>query len=165
MDFSPNPKPSSGHDPPKRLRLSTSLESKFGPKVRRGLDSPEQSRKMSRSTSETRRTSSRRWLSTDQETDSVSSDTNSMFDVLVSAAAQRKMSRERKMSKSGQTLYDVLVEATVERMGGWRRITPEDVLNVSREKTVLDTYNKVSTELKVENKQYKILYFNFKNVF
>ena len=160
MDFSPNPKPSSGNDPPKRLRLSTSLESKFGPKVRRGPDSPEQSRKMSRSTSETRRTSSRRWLSTDQETDSVSSDTNSMFDVLVSAAAQRKMSRERKMSKSGQTLYDVLVEATVERMGGWRRITPEDVLNVSREKTVLDTYNKVSTELKVEYKQYQIQYFN-----
>ena len=151
MDFSPNPKPSSGHDPPKRLRLSTSLESKFGPKVRRGPDSPELSRKLSRSTSETRRTSSRsrRWLSTDQETDSVSSDTNSMFDVLVSAAAQRKKSRERKMSKSGQTLYDVLVEATVERLGGWRQVTPQDVVNISREKTVLDTYNSVSSDLKV----------------
>ena len=41
-----------------------------------------------------------------------------MFDVLVEAAAQRKISRERKGSRGGQTVYDVLVEATVERMGG-----------------------------------------------
>ena len=152
MDSPQNQKPVSDHDPPRRLRLSTSLESKFGPKVRRGPDSSEQSRKMRRSTSETRKTSSRsrRWLSTNHETeDSVSSDTNSLFDILVSAAAQRKMSQERKLSKSGQTLYDVLVEATVERIGGWRRITMEDVLNVSREKTVLDTYIKVSSDLKV----------------
>ena len=83
-------------------------------------------------------------------TDTGNSSDNNMFDVLVSAAAQRKMSQERKSSKSGQTLYDVLVEATVERMGGWRRVTPEDVLAVSREKTVLDTYNSVSNDLKVK---------------
>ena len=47
-----------------------------------------------------------------------SGEDNSMFDVLVEAAAQRKISREKKGSRGGQTVYDVLVEATVERMGG-----------------------------------------------
>ena len=43
---------------------------------------------------------------------------SSMFDVIMEAAAQRRLSRERKGSCGGQTVYDVLVEATVERMGG-----------------------------------------------
>lgn len=30
---------------------------------------------------------------------------------------------------------------------GWRRITPEDVVTTSREKTILDTYNSVSSDL------------------
>ena len=51
-----------------------------------------------------------------------SGEDNSMFDVLVEAAAQRKISRERKGSKGGQTVYDVLVEATVERMGGQKKL-------------------------------------------
>ena len=54
--------------------------------------------------------------------DVTSGEDNSMFDVLVEAAAQRKISRERKGSKGGQTVYDVLVEATVERMGGQKKL-------------------------------------------
>ena len=30
---------------------------------------------------------------------------------------------------------------------GWRRITPEDVVTTSREKTMMDTYNSVSSDL------------------
>ena len=30
---------------------------------------------------------------------------------------------------------------------GWRRITPEDVVTTSREKTIMDTYNSVSSDL------------------
>ena len=119
-------------------RMSSSLESKFGPRVKQD---PEE-RLMSRSSSETRK---KPFLSID--TEESSSDTN-MFDVLVSAAAQRKMSKERKSSKQGPTLYDVLIEAAVEKMGGWRKVTPEDVVNVSKEKSVMDTYNRVSSDLK-----------------
>ena len=56
--------------------------------------------------------------STEAEEVTSGTEDNSMFDVLVEAAAQRKISRERKGSRGGQTVYDVLVEATVERMGG-----------------------------------------------
>ena len=49
-----------------------------------------------------------------------SGEDSSMFDVIMEAAAQRRLSRERKGSRGGQTVYDVLVEATVERMGGHR---------------------------------------------
>ena len=131
--------------PHRRRRVSQSLESRFGPKVRPDAVT-DNSRKMSRSTSETRKkiSASGRTLSVD---DSSSSDTN-IFDVLVSAAAQRKMSKERKKSTQGASLYDVLIEAAVERMGGWRKVTPEDVLKVAKEKTVMDTYNKVSSDLK-----------------
>ena len=45
-----------------------------------------------------------------------------MFDVIMEAAAQRRLSRERKGSRGGQTVYDILVEATVERMGGHNSI-------------------------------------------
>ena len=44
-------------------------------------------------------------------------------------------------------MYDVLVEATVEKMGSWRRVTPEDVVTVSRERTIMDTYHQVSSDL------------------
>ena len=103
-----------------------------------------------RSISETRRKRSSRLSTGSTEAEEVRSGTedNSLFDVLVEAAAQRKRSRERARSRGGQTVYDVLVEATVERMGGWRRITPEDVVTTSREKTILDTYKTVSTDLK-----------------
>ena len=80
---------------------------------------------------------------------STSDTDNSLFEAVVSAAAQRRLSRDRRLSRAGQTVYDVLVEATVERLGGWRQVTPEDVVNISREKTVLDTYNSVSSDLKV----------------
>ena len=127
--------------------MSQSLESRFGPRVRPEAENvTDNSRKMSRSASETRKkiSASGRTLSID---DSSSSDTN-IFDVLVSAAAQRKMSKERKKSTQGPSLYDVLIEAAVERKGGWRKVTPEDVLEVAKEKTVMDTYNKVSSDLK-----------------
>ena len=103
-----------------------------------------------RSISETRRKRSSRLSTGSTEAEEVrsGSEDNSLFDVLVEAAAQRKRSRERAGSRGGQTVYDVLVEATVERMGGWRRITPEDVVTTSREKTILDTYKTVSTDLK-----------------
>lgn len=73
-----------------------------------------------RSISESRRRRPSRLSSWSTEAEEVTSrpEDNSMFDVLVEAAAQRKISRERKGSRGGQTVYDVLVEATVERMGG-----------------------------------------------
>ena len=43
-----------------------------------------------------------------------------------------------------QTIYDVIIDATIHKLGGWKNVTPEDALRVSQEKSVLDTYNQVS---------------------
>ena len=107
---------------PRRVRISTSLESKFGPPVRQSNE------RSTRSISESRRRRPSRLSTWSTEAEEVTSgEDNSMFDVLVEAAAQRKISREKKGSRGGQTVYDVLVEATVERMGG-QKITVKKTL-------------------------------------
>ena len=83
----------------KRPRLSASLESKFGPIVNRSVDNAVDT-KAGRSVSSDGRKKkvsfNTKSFSTDEDG---SSDTNSLFDVLVSAAAQRKMSKDRKSSR------------------------------------------------------------------
>ena len=48
-----------------------------------------------------------------------------------------------------QTIYDVIIDATIHKLGGWKNVTPEDALKVSQEKSVLDTYNHVSAIFQV----------------
>ena len=48
-----------------------------------------------------------------------------------------------------QTIYDVIIDATIHKLGGWKHVTPEDALKVSQEKSVLDTYNHVSAIFQV----------------
>ena len=48
-----------------------------------------------------------------------------------------------------QTIYDVIIDATIQKLGGWQQVTPEDALKVSQEKSVLDTYNHVSAIFQV----------------
>lgn len=48
-----------------------------------------------------------------------------------------------------QTIYDVIIDATINKLGGWKQVTPEDALKVSQEKSVLDTYHHVSAIFQV----------------
>ena len=50
-----------------------------------------------------------------------------------------------------QTIYDVIIDATIHKLGGWKHITPEDALKVSQEKSVLVTYNHVSAIFQVSH--------------
>ena len=85
----------------KRPRLSASLESKFGPIVNRSVDvdnavDTKAGRSVSSDGRKKKVSFNTKSFSTDEDG---SSDTNSLFDVLVSAAAQRKMSKDRKSSR------------------------------------------------------------------
>ena len=85
--------------------------------------------------------------------DSHSSESDSsLFDVLLSATAERKLSGRQ--GASNQTLYDVIVDATIQKMGGWKEVTPEDALRVSKERSVLDIHDDVSTMFKVGNSSF-----------
>ena len=78
---------------------------------------------------------------------------SSLFDVLLSATAERKLSGggrdTARDNASKQTIYDVIIDATISKLGSWKKITPEDALKVSQEKSVLDTYNHVSSIFQV----------------
>ena len=78
-----------------------------------------------------------------------------LFEVLLSATAERKLSGGRgnsvRDSARKQTIYDVIIDATIHKLGGWKHVTPEDALKVSQEKSVLDTYNHVSAIFQVSH--------------
>ena len=67
----------------------------------------------------------------------------------MSATAERKLSGAGRHPASNQTLYDVIIEATIQKMGSWKNVTPEDALNVSKERSVLDIHDEVSALFKV----------------
>ena len=72
-----------------------------------------------------------------------------MFDVLLSATAERRLSGAGSPQARNQTLYDVIIDATIQKMGSWRNVRPEDAVSVSKERNVLDIHDEVSAMFKV----------------
>ena len=46
-------------------------------------------------------------------------------------------------------MYDVIIDATIQKMGSWRNVRPEDAVSVSKERNVLDIHDEVSAMFKV----------------